>query len=146
MEHVLTAVWLGSFTGSMQWHVACGMPYMPCPAGCSAPNAPSGAPPTSTSNMHRGSRACGALTGVGGAACLDVRTRVWRLGTCQCHCNNFIADLLFLSRVSRFCLVAGSPCVRHYSPKWALRTARPAATAGWEGAAQRRIAKGDCAS
>jgi hypothetical protein len=35
-------------------------------------------------------------------------------------CNNFIADLLFLSEVSHSLLVAGAPCVHPYLGKWAL--------------------------
>jgi hypothetical protein len=35
-------------------------------------------------------------------------------------CNNFIADLLFLSEVSHSLLVAGPPCVHPYLGKWAL--------------------------
>jgi hypothetical protein len=36
-------------------------------------------------------------------------------------CNNFIADLLFLSEVSHSLLVAGSPCVHPYLGKSALQ-------------------------
>jgi hypothetical protein len=35
-------------------------------------------------------------------------------------CNNFIADLLFLSEVLHSFLVAGGPCVHPYLGKWAL--------------------------
>jgi hypothetical protein len=42
-------------------------------------------------------------------------------GTSQSTCNNFIADLLFLSEVSYPLLVAGAaPCVHPYLGKWAL--------------------------
>jgi hypothetical protein len=36
------------------------------------------------------------------------------------NCNNFIADLLFLSEVSHSLLVAGPACVHPYLGKWAL--------------------------
>ena len=57
-------------------------------------------------------------------ACLDAGTRVLAVGalastTCN-DCNNFIADLLFLSEVSHSLLVAGAPCVHPYLGKWAL--------------------------
>jgi hypothetical protein len=43
-------------------------------------------------------------------------------------CNNCIADLLFLSEVSHFCLVAGASYVHPYLGKWALLLP---ATGGW---------------
>jgi hypothetical protein len=44
-------------------------------------------------------------------ACLDAETRVLAVGVlASTTCNNFIADLLFLSEVSHSRLVAGGPC------------------------------------
>ena len=46
-------------------------------------------------------------------ACLDAKTRVLAVGAlASTTCNNFIADLLFLSEVSHSLLVAGAPCVK----------------------------------
>jgi hypothetical protein len=45
----------------------------------------------------------------GGCACLDAKTRVLAVGVlASATCNNFIADLLFLSEVSHSLLVAGA--------------------------------------
>jgi hypothetical protein len=79
---------------------------------CSGPNAPSALPSTS----NRRSSACRTLTAYCGGwrrcACLDAKTRVWVVGAlASTTCNNFIADLLFLSEVSHSLLVAGAPCV-----------------------------------
>jgi hypothetical protein len=52
-------------------------------------------------------------------ACLDAKTRVLAVGAlASTTCNNFIADLLFLSEVSHPLplLVAGAPCVHHAHP------------------------------
>jgi hypothetical protein len=57
-------------------------------------------------------------------ACLDAKTRVLAVGALASPtCNNFIADLLFLSEVPQApLLVAGPPCVHPYLGgwKWAL--------------------------
>jgi hypothetical protein len=50
-------------------------------------------------------------------------------GTSQTTCNNFIADLLFLSEVSHSLLVAAPPCVRPCLGKWAL--VQPARCPAW---------------
>jgi hypothetical protein len=58
-------------------------------------------------------------------ACLDAKTRVLAVGALSSTtCNNFIADLLFLSEVSHPLLVAGAPCVHPYLGKSALLGAR----------------------
>jgi hypothetical protein len=94
---------------------------------CSGPNAPNALP----SNINRRSSACRALTAVGGAvacACLDAKTRVLAVRSLpsvpRTTCNNFIADLLFLSEVSHPFLAAGGPCVHPYLGKSALLGAR----------------------
>jgi hypothetical protein len=57
-------------------------------------------------------------------ACLDAKTRVLAVGVlASTTCNNFIADLLFLSEVPRSLLVAGAPCVHPYLGKSALLAA-----------------------
>jgi hypothetical protein len=44
-------------------------------------------------------------------ACLDAKTQVLAVGAlASTTCNNFIADLLFLSKVSHSLLVAAPPC------------------------------------
>jgi hypothetical protein len=54
-------------------------------------------------------------------AYLDAKTRVLAVGAlASTTCNNFIADLLFLSEVSHSLLVAGAPCVHPYLGKSAL--------------------------
>jgi hypothetical protein len=89
---------------------------------CSGPNAPSAL--SSTSN--RRSSACRTQgTYCGGwrrCACLDANTRGLVVGAlASTTCNNFIADLLFLSEVSHSLLVAAPPaCVHPYLGKWAL--------------------------
>jgi hypothetical protein len=68
---------------------------------------------------------------VGGAvacACLDAKTRVLAVGAlvalASTTCNNFIADLLFLSKpqchTPHSLQVAGAPCVHPYLGEWAL--------------------------
>jgi len=53
--------------------------------------------------------------------CLDAKTRVLAVGAlARATCNNFIADLLFLSEVPHSLLVAGPPCVHPYLGEWAL--------------------------
>jgi hypothetical protein len=55
-------------------------------------------------------------------ACLDAKTRVLALGVlASTTCNNFIADLLFLSEVSHSLLAAGPPAYTPicYLGKWA---------------------------
>jgi hypothetical protein len=87
---------------------------------CSGPNVPSAVPSTS----NRRSSACVQGTYCGGwrrCACLDAETRVLAVrALASTTCNNFIADLLFLSEVSHSLLVAGAPCVHPYLGKWAL--------------------------
>jgi hypothetical protein len=59
-------------------------------------------------------------------ACLDAKTRVLAVGAlASTTCNNFIADLLFLSEVSHPLLVAGPPCVHPYLGKSALCQRQP---------------------
>jgi hypothetical protein len=54
-------------------------------------------------------------------ACLDAKTRVLAVGAlASTTCNNFIADLLFLSEVPHSLLVAGGPCAHPYLGKSAL--------------------------
>jgi hypothetical protein len=72
-------------------------------------------------------------------ACLDAKTRVLAVGVlASTTCNNFIADLLFLSEVSHHVshslLVAGAPCVHPYLGKSALQPAASSkrqATSSW---------------
>jgi hypothetical protein len=109
----------------MKWH-------------CSDPNAPSALPSTS----NRRSSARRALTAYCGGwrhcACSDAKTRFFAVGAlASTTCNNFIADLLFLSEVSHSLLVAGPPCVHPYLGKWALQPPptpepkRAAGSGGW---------------
>jgi hypothetical protein len=52
---------------------------------------------------------------------LDAKTRVLAVGVlASTTCNNFIADLLFLSEVPHSLPVAGAPCVHPYLGKSAL--------------------------
>jgi hypothetical protein len=88
---------------------------------CSGPNAPSALPSTS----NRRSSACRTLTAYCGGwrrcACLDAKTRGLAVRALpSTTCNNFNADLLFLSEVSHPFLVAGPPCVHPYLGKSAL--------------------------
>jgi hypothetical protein len=68
-----------------------------------------------TAQHQQKAQQCAQGTYCGGwrrCACLDVKTRVFAVGTlASTTCNNFIADLLFLSEVSHSLLVAGVPCV-----------------------------------
>ena len=58
--------------------------------------------------------------------CLDAKTRVLAVGAlARATCNNFIADLLFLSEVPHSLLVAGPPCVHPYLGEWALLRSAP---------------------
>jgi hypothetical protein len=70
---------------------------------------------------------------------LDAKTRGLAVGVlASTTCNNFIADLLFLSEVSHSLLVAGAPCVHPYLGKSALGLRRAASGLyfwGWGGAA-----------
>jgi hypothetical protein len=94
---------------------ACGLLLASCSGmkwPCSGPNAPSAVPSTS----NRRSSACRALAYCGGwrrCACLDAKTRVLaiRALASSTTCNNFIADLLFLSEVPHSLLVAAPRCV-----------------------------------
>jgi hypothetical protein len=53
-------------------------------------------------------------------ACLDAKTRVLAVGAlASTTCNNFIADLLFLSEVPHSLLVAGWGPLRTHTPVWA---------------------------
>jgi hypothetical protein len=77
--------------------------------------------------LHGGWRRC---------ACLDAKTRGLAVGAlASTTCNNFIADLLFLSEVSHSFLVAGAPALRtplfgeigpELAPVWRLRPCAPA--------------------
>jgi hypothetical protein len=113
VKHISTDVWappgfLRTSCSGMKWP-------------CSCPNAPSALP--STSNRCSSARVQGTYCGGWRrCACLDAKTRVLAVGAlASTTCNNFIADLLFLSEVSRFCLVAGAPCVHPYLGKSALQ-------------------------
>jgi hypothetical protein len=72
-------------------------------------------------------------------ACLDAKTRVLAVGAlASTTCNNFIADLLFLSEVSHSLLVAGAPsCAHPYLGKSALPRAQGSSrrAAGLQGTA-----------
>jgi hypothetical protein len=92
---------------------ACGLLLASCSGmkwPCSGPNAPSAVPSTS----NRRSSACRALAYCGGwrrCACLDAKTRVLaiRALASSTTCNNFIADLLFLSEVPHYSLLVAAP-------------------------------------
>ena len=110
MKHISTAVWAPP--GFLQWHeVALQLPKC---TQC-------------TAQHQQQAQQCVQGTYCGGwrrCACLDAKTRVLAVGVlASTPCNNFIADLLFLSEVSHSLLVAGAPCVHPYLGKWILCTA-----------------------
>jgi hypothetical protein len=97
-KHLSTPV--GAPPAFLQWH-AVALQWPQC-TQCTAPHQQQAQP-------------CVLGTDCGGwrrCACLDATTRVLAVGAlASTTCNNFIADLLFLSEVPHFCLVAGPPCV-----------------------------------
>jgi hypothetical protein len=118
---------------------------------CSGPNAPS----ATAQHQQQAQQCCVQGTYCGGCwrrcACLDAKTRVLVLAVgalASTTCNNFIADLLFLSEVPRPFLVAGPPCVHPYLGKWkwalevllrpSSRRPRPPAASPTPGALKRR--------
>ena len=110
MKHISTAVWAPP--GFLQWHEVA-LQWPKC-TQC-------------TAQHQQQAQQCVQGTYCGGwrrCACLDAKTRVLAVGAlASTTCNNFIADLLFLSEVSHSLLVAGAPCVHPYLGKWALHPA-----------------------
>jgi hypothetical protein len=107
VKHISTAVWAPP--GFLQWHeVALQLP------NCTQ----------CTAQHQQQAQQCAQGTYCGGwrrCACLDARTRVLAVGAlASATCNNFIADLLFLSEVSHSLLVAAPPCAHPYLGKCAL--------------------------
>jgi hypothetical protein len=86
---------------------------------CSGPNSPSAL----SSSHQKQVQQCMQGTYCGGwrrCARLDAKIRVLAVGAlASTTCNNFIADLLFLSEVSHSFRVA-APCVHPYLGEWAL--------------------------
>jgi hypothetical protein len=109
VKHISTAVWAPP--GFLQWHeVALQWPKS---TQC-------------TVQHQQQAQQCVQGTYCGGwrrCACLDAKTRVLVVGAlASTTCNNFIADLLFLSEVSHSLPVAAPPCVHPYLGEWALRS------------------------
>jgi hypothetical protein len=101
VKHVSTAVWAPP--GFLQWH-GVALQWPKC---------------TQCTAQHRQqAQQCVQGTYCGGwrrCACLDAKTRVLAVkALASTTCNNFIADLLFLSEVPHPLLVAGAPCVNPY--------------------------------
>jgi hypothetical protein len=107
VNHISTAVWAPP--GFLQWHEVA-LQWPEC-TQC-------------TVQHHQQAQQCVQGTYCGGwrrCACLDAKTRVLAVGAlASAACNNFIADLLFLSEVPHPLLVAGAPYVHPYLGKWAL--------------------------
>ena len=92
MKHISTAVWAPP--GFLQWHEVA-LQWPKC-TQC-------------TAQHQQQAQQCVQGTYCGGwrrCACLDAKTRVLAVGAlASTTCNNFIADLLFLSEVSHSLLV-----------------------------------------
>jgi hypothetical protein len=103
VNHISTVVWAPP--GFLQWHEVA-LQWPKC-TQCSAQH-------------QQQAQQCVQGTYCGGwcrCACLDAKTRVLAVGAlASTTCNNFIADLLFLSEVSHSLLVAAPPPPPAYTP------------------------------